>query len=471
MKIHNCLKKFFCLILSSVLLISNTQVFAQNNEVPPIFTKEVRTNLDKQVEELRNLLTKLEEKVKKANEVKFTEHVTLLEEMSNDIDLIERKYKILCGELENYNAELSKISGDVDATIEANKAFKEGHFRYEPKKQNVAEALARRYYGTGTVIDPSTTLLSKEYMRGAMDFRSTLKVSEIKAEHAKKGYYVISTSDMNKRLGAIQRLRDEVTAADIVRQNVLDSESKAFVKLARVADLYDANTLWEIAFSHLTDKQKAAVNLVIKAGEEKSAYKIQKALNEFYAKFKGHAKLGPLATLKLSRTFKGLTTTQRMGMMETITEIGPNEKYLAETIVKKPGAAGKFLKTVSPMMIVTVVLTAAFITDVNAHNAFPKFASITEKRKVQLAIENDEKMSAASLIRWYTDPENVSIIEKNKAHYMNQIAVLFSAAQANQDQEGILAVMREMDPDPGLETAQVQDQTEKKFDAALGQYI
>ena len=50
------------------------------------------------------------------------------------------------------------------------------------------------------------------------------------------------------------------------------------------------------------------------------------------------------------------------------------------------------------------------------------------------------------------------------------IGILFSLAQAEEDKEGILKVINEIDPDPGVETSQIQGQIEKGINAGLEQF-
>lgn len=447
-------EKFLCLILSSILLISSTQLFA--HDMPRILSSEIKASLNKQVENLKTLLNQLEAKVlieKGAIEASdFEKYVSTIKDISKDIDTFDKQYRKLLGDIDYYRGKIKEIPTSP------------------AMKQTVTETLAKRYYGSGALIeDSSITLLSEENIPGVLDFKSTIKKS-----YGDFHTHVYYSGDVEKQLQAINRLRGDVTHTELFSiQSDLYGEAKGvFKKLEQISAKFSPEEIWEIAFSHLTPEQQASVNLVIRAGKDsKSSVNLARDINTYLTKFKGAVKSNLWNTLKLSRELSRMTPEARIRYVDEITKLKPTEMQLARNVATEPRVANKFLKLGTPLMVVAVVLTAVSITDVNAQNAFPTFASITEKRKIQKNIENDEEVSAVSFIRWYTDPESASIIEKSRVHYMNQVALLFSVAQAKQDEEGILSVMREIDPDPGLGTAQVQKQTEDQINVALEQYI
>ena len=452
-------KKFLCLVLCSVLLISNTQVFAR--DVPEILSPKVRSDLDKRVKKLKTLLDQLEGSViieKEAIKVHdFERYTSTITDMSKDIETFEREYRSLLGDINYYKGQINGVPTNP------------------LKKQSVTETLAKRYYGSGAIIDPVGITIAdgEEYIPGVLDFKATIR----KKSHyggGNTGINAYYSADVEKRLQAINRLREDVTYTELfsIQSDLYGEANGVFKKLEQMYSRIPTEQIWERAFSHLTPEQQASVNLVLQASKRsKSAVNLAKDINRYLARFKGAVKPSLWNTLKLSRELSHLTPEARIKYVDEITKLKPNEMHLARSVAERPAVANKFLKIGTPLMIVGVVLTAVSITEVNAQNAFPKFASITEKDKIKKAIENDEEVSAVSAIRWYTDPANASAIEKNNAHYMNQIALLFSVAQAQEDEEGILAVMRELDPDPGVETAQIQEQVEQEFATALEQYI
>ena len=422
------LKQYLCLILSSFLLISSTQLFAQ--DMPRILSLEIKDGLNKQVVNLKDLLDQLEAKVRIEKEaieaVDFEKYVSTIRDMSKDIETFEDKYRALLGDVEYYRGKIKEIP--------TNPAM----------KQTLTETLAKRYYGSGAIIESSDiTILSKEDIPGVLDFKSTIKES-----YGDFHTHVFYSNDVEKQLQAINRLRGDVTYTELFSiQSDLYGEAKGvFKKLEQVLAKFKPEEIWEKAFIHLTPEQQARVNLVIRASKDsKSSINLARDINRYLTKFKGTVRSNLWNTLKLSRELSRMAPEARIKYVDEITKLKPTEMHLARNVATEPRVASKFLKMGAPLMIVGVVLTAVSITEVNAQNAFPKFASITEKRKIQQNIENDEEVSAVSFIRWYTDPENASIIEKNGVHYMNLIGILFSAAQAEEDKEGILSVMNEMD--------------------------
>ncbi len=462
MKIHNYLNKFLCLILSSVLLISSMPVSAQYADIPDLIAPELQRSLIQKMKNINELtddisgsLTALNISAKDGNRAlgKVGER-NALERIQTNLTKLEKQYADLSSEVDVISRRTEKVWNKMGGKPGAN------------VREGVLETLAKKYYGSGAVIERDMYVIEKVSLPRVEELKKTvseiLSGGDIKAGMLKKGDLLsIWTEQMQTHIKFNLQ----------TRVNVISGQNSSFFDaMNKLQELVSREEIWERAFKHLTPQQQASVNLMLQASKNsKSSINLAKDINRYLAKFKGTVKPSLWNTLKLSRELSRLTPEARIRYVDEMTKLSPTEMNLAKSIAEKPGVASKFLKMGTPLMIVGVVLTAVSITEVNAQNAFPKFAGITEKNKIKKAIENDEEVSAVSAIRWYTDPENASIIEKNKAHYMNQVSILFSVAQANQDQEGILAVMREIDPDPKLGTANIQGQVDKKIDVALEQ--
>ena len=478
MKTHNYLNKFLCLTLSSVLLISNTQVFAQYADIPtykdvpdliePSLQKSLirkMKNVNELADDINASLTGLRVNSQMGKEGVLTEagKKNVLERVQNDLTKLEQSYADLSSEV---NVITKKINKGVWEKM--------GNAPGVNVENGVLETLAHRYYGSGAVIERDMYVIEKASLPEIEQLK--VAVTEI-LSNSKMDDAILKNADIMSIW--TEQLQMEIKFGLESRVNYISKQNKSFFEAMRnVSEFVDREKIWNMAFSHLTPQQQASVKLVLQASKEsKSAINLAKDINRYLAQFKGTVNPSWWNTLKLSRQLRNLTPEARVKYVDEITKLKPTEMHLAQSITERPAVARKFLKIGAPIMIVGIVLTAVSITEVNAQNAFPEFASIREKKAVRDAIENDEEVSMVSLLRWYTDPSNQSIIEKDNAHFINLIGILFSVAQAEEDKEGILSIMNEMDNDSSIDMdylfekyAPKKDQVEKDFESAFDKY-
>ncbi len=437
MKTFEYFKKSMCLLLSLILLSANTQVFAQYEgpDLPNLIDPALHNTLKQKMKNINELADDIESSLQglladaMGDNKALTEvgKKNVLERVNKELNQVDRSY-----------AELSSEVDDVTKRLNKNlQKMSSGNIRY-----NVSEVLAKRYYGTGSVIERDIYVVEKvslpevEKLRGAVN--ELLSSGKIDIKTLEKMSIWTEQLKMGIKFGLESRVN-----------YVLGQNKSFFESMSHLAGLVDREKIWELAFSHYTPQQQASVNLILQASKKsKSPLNLAKDVNRYLAKFKGGVKPSLWNTLKLSKQLRQLSPEARIRYVDEITQLEPAEMHLAKSVAKKPGVASKFIKMGTPLMIVGAIITVVSITEVNAQNAFPEFASIREKREIQRAIENDEPISAVAALRWYTDAQNMSIIEKNNAHYMNLMGIVFSLAQAEEDKEGILSVLNEMDPDP-----------------------
>lgn len=457
----NLIKKYLSAILSLILLVSNTSVFAQRADIPQVLSPELKIKVNQDFEHLNSLLSEIEGSAKAlvgnaraSGGTRLTEqgYKNALNNMSQNVDRFEKSYKSLLSEVRGYSSQLKgRLSGLAKGNV----------------RENVLETLASRYYGSASLIEPSSIVRLDEISVPEIEKLKGVLQDIVAHENVSNGVM----REGEKMLIITDQLKMTTKFEIESEVRILSDQSKnMFESLSQLSTMYSKEQIWERAFSRLTPEQQEGVKLILKAGKQsKTSMSLARDIGSYLAKFKGGVRPNLWNTLKLSRQLKNLTPEARIKYVDEMTKLKPGEMSLARDISTKPRVAGKFMKIGAPLMIVGAVLTAVSITEVNAQNAFPEFANIRDKKNIKDAIENDEEVSVVSALRWYTDPTNESVIERNNAHYMSLVSILFSLAQADEDKDGILEVLNEIDPDPGIGTAQVQDQIEQEINISLEQ--
>lgn len=463
MKKHlNYLRKALCFVLSLVLLSSNVQIYAQGvSHVQRVLPPEAESAITKKLDNVESLLAKLESDTKRLIDwakgmdgLYLTDkgYIKELNKLSGEISEFERSYSLLLADIGYYSKELKAQLAGLGTNFH----------------DNVLEALTSKYYGKSSIIEPAGIIRVKDIViPEAYDFRAL--ISDILSK-ADKGAAIEEQTIVFEQL--INRFHMNIDLTAKAQLDVLRQQSESYFKsLNKLAKIYKEDELWEFVLSRISKQDQERLKLVLRAGEDRRYFGLARDIKKYLRAFKGNADEGLLSTLKLTRKLKGLKAEERIRTVDRMTKLERGQVNFAEDVLRnRPKNIGRLLKVGSPLMIVGVVLTAVSITEVNAQNVFPPFAGIREKEAIKKAIENDEEVSAVSALRWYMDPINKGTVQNNRAHYLNLVSLFLAATEAEEDQEGIINVINEMDPDPGLETAQVQERVEQEFSATLEQY-
>ena len=293
MKTFEYFKKSMCLLLSLILLSANTQVFAQYEgpDLPNLIDPALHNTLKQKMKNINELADDIESSLQglladaMGDNKALTEvgKKNVLERVNKELNQVDRSY-----------AELSSEVDDVTKRLNKNlQKMSSGNIRY-----NVSEVLAKRYYGTGSVIERDIYVVEKvslpevEKLRGAVN--ELLSSGKIDIKTLEKMSIWTEQLKMGIKFGLESRVN-----------YVLGQNKSFFESMSHLAGLVDREKIWELAFSHYTPQQQASVNLILQASKKsKSPLNLAKDVNRYLAKFKGGVKPSLWNTLKLSKQLR-----------------------------------------------------------------------------------------------------------------------------------------------------------------------
>lgn len=450
-------QKSICILLSAILLFSGMPIFAQQQLLPNVLSSDERVKLTNEMEELNDILEDLRTSVNTISKDAITE-AKLREELfiSRDkVRLLKKKYPGLVSEIRNYRGRLEK---------EIQKMYNESVTK-GTVNNSVLEMLSARYSDSGTILkDPGMIPIEKVNLSYLDNLESKINQLLERPElfTRDEAAYIREMDNMF----SLQVINEAKIEYKILR----DRSSSLFKSLEEWLAILDPKDIWKYAFEHLSPQEQANVKLMIRAkSEAPKARNLASSIMSYLRKFRGSAEeRGLIRTLKLSNKLSKLNKEERVKYIRDITEIKPGQMRLARDISKHPHAAARFLKLGTPLMVVGAIVTVMSITEVNAQNVFPAEASMRLSNTVRKRIEAEEDLSAAETYDWYTNPNNESFIDSNRAHYANMIGILFLLAQADADKDEILDILVQSDNE--IANYGVQNRVEKSFESTFEKY-
>ena len=405
-------KKFFSIALSLILLItSNSAVFANSTTSLQI------SRFADEIQDIEIRLFDVQQKIANMGTYKQITTQKMVKDLQKELYEIGDNYFRVAREMHFKSAGLSKVTTKInpaDKSLIHNVSY----------AYNNSEEIYKLWDNAGGEVNNIIANMA------TVDRR--LLVGEL--EEYVKSMESLITTDLHSRFVLINGERESL-----------------FKALEQVTQDMPKEDIYKMIFNTLDESDRAGINLIIQAREDApSARKLAKGIQS-YLKQIGKAKPGFINRLKLIRDLKRFSKNVdgRIEYVSKVTRLDPLEVEVGKGMVKTERGLSSMLKSVAPLIVVGVVLTAATIVDVNAQNVFPKSANPRRMHNIKKAIENDQDVSVSDALDFYIGhfDENESVIENSNAHYMNMVRFLVLAQQANNDKAKIFNAMESLDPE------------------------
>lgn len=436
------IKKFSCLVLSSVLLIPNT-IFAQNMDVniriPASFKNDItKTNLS-----LYEAQTAFEELMQAVGS-NSSQTTKLLERYKDKAEIAAQNYFEYVTNLRSFERYVEDVS-DI----------------------GVLKRLANQYAERQTKIPTVYNLQDNIIITHFRDKVAELTESNISAITQANREEI---SEIHKRL--ISTFEDDILLDYSKLHTTVDKVNRESAKI--VKDFIKPEEVLLAAYEDLSKGGKIAARDAFNANlrlhqrppTTRELMGVVTDIRKYLKKTNISGKPG-FSFFRLLRELRGMNMAEREKYVAFLTDLTPKQKQLLKDIGTLENKATqkltvkKMLRT-GPLLIVGTILVATTITDVNAQNHFSD-QTLNNTKLNQIA--NNIKRGDASptvAMEYCSIPASESVVMRDVEHTMN-CATLAMAKSAAEDDIDIIEDIVDNDPDLQLSLKESNDMMEQIF--------
>lgn len=419
-------KKIFCLALSTTLLFSNTNLFAQEMSLPgtrQLIKKEIWPLL---VDELEPALTELQVSYDKLIKSIMTEDPTryrpLILEYQTNLEHASHIYSRYKG---RYNAYNSFLKSEEDTEVIAR--------------------LIRQYYDAGEEL-PKYFVLEEDILFSKL--KSSIKgLGDL--PHAQVAQKMLSIESdipyMQASLLNHFHYEDMLDYHKInMRAHRLDTKSAKYIR----ENIKPADVL-EYAYRSLSTKGKAGVDLHLQLhNSPEEIFSFIKGMKRYYKNFRN---VKVPSFLKLMKTIRGMNFAARESYL--LTEVtkdltAGNIKLIKDIDAFQTTTKVPFVKRLiqgGPMIVVGSVLIAFTITALTAENSFAASSKgINNFEEIKTAIENnDPNLTMEEIMAFYQSDRTESLIANDIDHAITFANIILSTKAMEEEMDEISAQQQE----------------------------
>ncbi len=425
------MKKYFCLFLSSILLLSNTQIFCQEVNI----ASEIISPAE--IEELSALAKEINSKYSKALR-NITGTSDYIEHVNSGRSSIQNRnpYSLevqVNGSYKVYSKEINELADRLNLF---QSKMKETYARY-------IDALPEGTYLKKVTANYINDRMNTLFRTQNYYLDNLLSICDIISEHPEirdissvlKPVYFHSRESRQKYLEAQYKkesyirnefIKDLADNQTYYQKAFSEDMDKLIMQLRRAESSFSqeaieffskkthtADEILNYFASRLPENQKATL-FALKISDEGLTIKQLIPYIRYYLKQTNRRlwKLEKFSAERLAVSLSKMPLTERVNFLDNLLDFTPEAKLLRNEIHQAEKVAGKriinrgAIKLSGTFMVIGAFLVASTIVAVSADNSFVNSIGPAQLARIGRKIDNGQMISLQEMSAYYTDPRN-----------------------------------------------------------------
>lgn len=426
-------KKHLCILLGIILLITNTQIFSQEENITSIVSKEEITELSSLAKKIRveykmtlHNITSTSNIISATPTLEYNNPYILEMPINNSYKVYYKQINELAEHLQTFQNQIRQIYGRYINALPEGTYLKKVTANYINERMNTLFKTQNKYLekllsisdiiAEYPPIEDISPIIKNVYFHN-----SKSKNNYIKQQYARDSRV---RNEFIKDLADNQNYYQSAFSEDMERlikqlEKVETSFSKETIEFFSTGN-HTAEEVLRYFETRLPENQKAVL-FALRISDEGTTIKQLIPHIRYYLKQTNRRlwKLDKFSAEKLATKISKMTLAERTNFIDDLLDFTPETKALrseirqAEKTVGKKIVSRSKIKLSGTFMAIGAFLVASTITEITADNNFNQSIGPARLAQIRKKIHNGQILSLQEMSAYYTDERNTAEIMKD----------------------------------------------------------